>query len=255
MPSSSTIILHMHGGAFITGDGRPKQLAFMCSALLRSGDVTAVFAPQYRLSSRPGSHHFPAALQDTLSSYLHLIQTLGIPANHITVSGDSAGGNLVIGLLRYLSIYGRDLGIPLPAKAVLMSPWVAPKASVGPEIVTTSNPNYKTDYLPHSHLLWGAMAYAGKASPADRFISPLGHPFPTPVPTLVTVGSDELFEADIALWAEEMDRVEGNDIWLRYEENAPHDTLLVGAMLGWVDSAEMMAHLISTFAKCEPKQT
>ncbi|KAI5867647.1 Alpha/Beta hydrolase protein [Durotheca rogersii] len=239
----------MHGGSFITGDGRQESISFLSSLLLKHTRAVAVFAPQYRLASRPLSQPFPAALQDTLTSYMYLVDTVGIAPENIILSGDSAGGNLVIGLLRYLSAHGKELGIPLPAAAVLISPWVAPSAIVGPELVVRSNPHFASDYLPFSLLRWGATAYAGNASVSDPYISPLGHAFATPVRTFVNVGTAELFEMDITRWAKEMERVEGNCIELNYEAGAPHDTLLMGHLLGWEASAEKVAMRIGSFLR------
>jgi acetyl esterase/lipase len=55
-----------------------------------------------------------------VSAYLRLVEDLHIPAANILVAGDSAGGGLALALLMYL----RDNGYPLPAGAILMSPWV-----------------------------------------------------------------------------------------------------------------------------------
>lgn len=249
LPSSSYVFLHFHGGSFVTGDGRDNTLGFLCSTLLGQDGIARIFAPQYRLASRPGCHAFPAALQDALTGYLYLIQDLRVPPRHLILSGDSAGANLVIGLVRYLEVHGRELQIPLPHKAVLISPWVSPKAVIGPEIVLTSNPNYSTDYLHHSQLIWGATAYAGTTSVDDPFISPLGHPFCTSVPVMVTVGEFEIFEMEIQRWVKEMAGVDGNSMELFCEPRAPHDTLLMGGAMGWSSSAETVAASIGDFIR------
>lgn len=249
LKSTDVVMLHLHGGAMVVGDGRTSSLGFFSSTMLKFGGFTAVFAPQYRLASRPSSQPFPAALQDTLTSYLYLVQTLGIPASNITVSGDSAGGNLVIGFLRYLAEYGAELKIPLPRNAVLISPWVDMKASLGPPLTYTSNPHFKTDWLPHSLVAWGASAYVGDAPADDPYISPVGNPFATPVPMFVTVGTAETLEIEDTRWAKEMMSVEGNDVQLNYEPNAPHDTPLIGNVLGFTESAQKVAVLIGAFAR------
>ncbi len=62
---------------------------------------------------------------DALAGYLYLIRPppgakhKAVDPAHLVVSGDSFGGNVVICLLTIL----RDLGLPLPAGAVLISPW------------------------------------------------------------------------------------------------------------------------------------
>ncbi|CAE6380545.1 unnamed protein product, partial [Rhizoctonia solani] len=65
---------------------------------------------------------FPTAVIDALSGYNYLINTLGFKPQNIIIAGDSAGGNLVLAVARYL----RDnpqIGLPLPGGLLLVSPW------------------------------------------------------------------------------------------------------------------------------------
>ncbi|KAL9580464.1 MAG: hypothetical protein Q9212_004483, partial [Teloschistes hypoglaucus] len=108
----SGVILHLHGGAFVDGDGRTKTLGFAAS-LLTKHTPHNVFAPQYRLASNPNCR-FPAALQDALTAYHHLLHTHHYPPHEIILSGDSAGGNLVIALLRYIIDTQPSTKLPKP---------------------------------------------------------------------------------------------------------------------------------------------
>jgi acetyl esterase/lipase len=76
-----------------------------------------VFAIDYRLAPET---RFPGPLHDAVSAYFRLLDDLHIPSENILIAGDSAGGGLSLGLLMYL----RDNGYPMPAGAILMSPWV-----------------------------------------------------------------------------------------------------------------------------------
>jgi acetyl esterase/lipase len=58
------------------------------------------FLAQYRVANTPATR-FPAALQDAVTFYSQLLD-LGIPAKNVVIAGDSAGGNLVLALLRYI---------------------------------------------------------------------------------------------------------------------------------------------------------
>ncbi|KAI1358715.1 alpha/beta hydrolase fold-3 domain-containing protein [Xylaria arbuscula] len=243
------VVLHIHGGAFTVGTGRTEESGAMADLFLKHGKVGLIFAPQYRLSSRPESAPFPAALQDSLTSYLYLVRTLGIPASDITISGDSAGGNLVIALLRYLAEYGPELDIPQPKCAVTLSPWVAPVKSLWPDFVITSNPNFHSDYLGVALCRWGAKTYIASALPDHPYINALGHPFKTPVPILVTLGSAEMLVVDGLEWVKEMERVEGNEIETYIEKDAPHDTVLVAHILGFEESAAGVARRIGEFIR------
>lgn len=127
-PSSASgvgnVVLHFHGGAYVIGDGRTSDAGFAARTFIENTSATHVFAPQYRLASNPGGR-FPAFLQDAITSFIYLNETLKIPADKITISGDSAGGHLCLTLLRYLSD-NPDANIPNPVCAWLWSPWVDP---------------------------------------------------------------------------------------------------------------------------------
>ncbi|MGS0754470.1 alpha/beta hydrolase fold domain-containing protein [Roseateles sp. GG27B] len=102
-------LLYLHGGGFVDCSARthrPLTAAFALQGL-------RVFAPDYRLAPE---HPFPAAPQDAQAVY----RALRAAATHsrIVVAGDSAGGNLALGLLLAL----RDSGEALPAAAALFSP-------------------------------------------------------------------------------------------------------------------------------------
>ncbi|KAJ9644778.1 hypothetical protein H2199_003743 [Coniosporium tulheliwenetii] len=173
------VVLYVHGGAFVLGTGRIYECGFIVSALLRHAGVHRVFCPQYRLAGRPLNARFPAALQDVLTSYLYLTRELGIPAKRVIVSGDSAGGNVAIGLLRYLAEYGAELDLESPAAALLWSPWVDPAAAVDPARFK-QNPNYPTDFVPAVFLAWGIRCFSGrdeatgkpKLDPSNKYITP-----------------------------------------------------------------------------------
>ena len=62
---------------------------------------------------------YPAQLDDTTAAYQWLLGQ-EISARHVTVAGDSFGGGLAISVL----LRARDLGLPVAAALMLMSPWV-----------------------------------------------------------------------------------------------------------------------------------
>lgn len=100
------------------------------------------FAVSYRLSPQ---YPFPCALQDCLAAYLYLIRPpAGAPHKpvdpaRLVFAGDSAGGAICLSLLCML----RDMGLPLPSGAALISPWTDLCESF-PSIMT----NVDTDVIP-----------------------------------------------------------------------------------------------------------
>ena len=107
------ILFYLHGGAYILGSRRThRQLA---SHMAREAGVTAVL-PEYRLAPE---HPFPAAIDDAVAVYRALLEAGYLPQD-IVISGDSAGGGLTMATLLAL----RHAGDPLPAAAVLLSPFL-----------------------------------------------------------------------------------------------------------------------------------
>lgn len=109
---SRRIMLYVHGGAYFFGsvDEHRYQMQRHARKL-----KARVFAPRYRLAPQ---YPFPCGLQDCLAAYFYLL-TLHEPSE-IILAGDSAGGGMVVSILCLL----RDQGLPMPAGAVLISPWV-----------------------------------------------------------------------------------------------------------------------------------
>ncbi|OTA92788.1 hypothetical protein M434DRAFT_396216 [Hypoxylon sp. CO27-5] len=106
------VMLYVHGGAYYFGsvDEHRYQMQRHARKL-----KARVFAPEYRLAPQ---FPFPCGLQDCLAAYLYLL-TIQDPTT-IVLAGDSAGGGMVLSML----VTMRDRGIPLPAGAILISPWV-----------------------------------------------------------------------------------------------------------------------------------
>ncbi|KAI0968160.1 hypothetical protein F4678DRAFT_443474 [Xylaria arbuscula] len=106
------IILYVHGGGYFFGsvDEHRYQMQRHARKL-----KARVFAPRYRLAPQ---FPFPCGLQDCLAAYLYLLKDHD--PSTIILAGDSAGGGMVLSTLVTL----RDRGIPLPAGAILISPWV-----------------------------------------------------------------------------------------------------------------------------------
>ncbi len=106
------VMLYVHGGAYFFGS--VDEHRYQIQRYARKLKARAL-APRYRLAPQ---FPFPCGLQDCLATYLYLLTQQ--ESNTIVLAGDSAGGGMVLSLLVIL----RDRGIPLPAGAVLISPWL-----------------------------------------------------------------------------------------------------------------------------------
>jgi acetyl esterase/lipase/NRPS condensation-like uncharacterized protein len=108
----SGIILYIHGGGYVSG-GIEYSKGFAAVLSAECGMRAAAFA--YRLAPE---HIFPAQLDDALAVYRALLE-LGYPGESIVLAGESAGGGLAFSLAMKL----RELGEPMPAGIVAISPW------------------------------------------------------------------------------------------------------------------------------------
>ena len=236
-----SVVLHFHGGAYVTAEGRPSDIEFEASVLVKNLKVKAFF-PSYRLASNDRCH-FPAALQDAVTAYQYLLDQ-GISSNRIILSGDSAGAGLVVSLLRYIS--GTVVQLPHPSAALLFSPWLDLKSALDPAHVTR-NRHSETDYLPANFTGWGARTYIPAHIDVNNpHFSPLDHAFPTPTPLWIQVGGLEILYDEGVRFADVMKK-KGNRVEIHVEPLANHDILYVGHLTGFAAEAENAVRLAGEF--------
>jgi len=103
-------ILHLHGGWFNFGSANAYR-HLVGHIAVRAG--VRAFIPDYRLAPE---HPFPAATDDVLACYEELA---GRNVDRIALSGDSAGGNLSLGLASSIAGWATSVGAALVGVAVL----------------------------------------------------------------------------------------------------------------------------------------
>lgn len=250
VPEGQHVILHFHGGSYIMGDGRTKFTRFLADNLLDNSSALYVFCPQYRLSGLPQGH-FPAQLQDAISSYSYLVYTLHIPASQIVLSGDSAGAHLVLGLLRYIVQMDNPFILPAPLCNWVFSPWCDVPAAID-----TSDwhrdPNYKTEYIPATLPAWGAKNYLRDldiTGPIEEQVIPLRHPFILPSPLLIVTGGREILLQQHLQLAQAFLKIPENMdcVDLYKEDGVPHDVLAIGGVANFRHGALKCARKAGDF--------
>jgi acetyl esterase/lipase len=106
------VVLYFHGGVYVLGDA---FLAADLASQVGRRTRAKVISVDYRLAPE---HPYPAAVDDALAAYEALLHTGARPWD-IAFAGESAGGGLAIATL----VNARDHGLPLPAAALVMSPY------------------------------------------------------------------------------------------------------------------------------------
>ena len=106
-------VLYLHGGGYIMGSLNTHR--DLMGRISRAAQAR-VLGLDYRLAPE---HPFPAAVEDTVAGYRFLLDQ-GPPPARLAIAGDSAGGALTLAAL----VAGRGAGLPMPAAAVCLSPFL-----------------------------------------------------------------------------------------------------------------------------------
>jgi epsilon-lactone hydrolase len=181
--SEDKVLLYLHGGGYTLGSCKShRDLA----ARLSQSSGAKVLLPEYRLAPE---HVYPAGLEDATKAY-HWLLKQGYQAGSIAIGGDSAGGGLTLATLMAL----RDANdVPLPACAVLLSPWTdllaqgeshTTRASLDPMISTGAAKS-------------SAQTYVGEGGDLSQgLVSPLYGNYVGLPPMLFHVGDEEILLDD-----------------------------------------------------------
>ena len=176
-------LLYLHGGGYVRGSiASHRELA---ARIARSAGLRALVI-DYRLA--PESP-YPAAVDDAERAYRWLVDQNDVAPGSIVLAGDSAGGGLCLSLLTRLS--GRAQ--PMPAAAVLLSPWADLRRSSS---AFAADPDFDP-MLTTGDFVHGAEAYLGDTPDDDPGPSPRLADLSGLPPLLVLVGQRELLFQDV----------------------------------------------------------
>ncbi|WJV64119.1 alpha/beta hydrolase [Pectobacteriaceae bacterium C52] len=108
----SRVVLYIHGGGYVHGGIEAYR---GITGRLANALKARVYTPDYRQAP---DFPFPTPINDVFSAYRAILDR-GIHPRDLALVGDSAGGAMVVTMMRK----ARDAGIPLPAAGVAISPW------------------------------------------------------------------------------------------------------------------------------------
>jgi acetyl esterase/lipase len=201
---------------------RAMRLSYRCHA--------EVFVPAYRLAPE---HPYPAAFDDALAAWRY-VKALRRD-EPIFVAGDSAGGGLGLSLLVKL----RDLGLPMPNGAFLLSPWTDLTVS-GPSVDGNRG---KDLWFTRRHLETWAGYYVGRADARSPYLSPVFADLSGLPPLFILVGENELL-LDDALRVRDAAKSAGTDARVLVGEGMQHDWPLT---LPWLDESRLAWNAMRRF--------
>jgi epsilon-lactone hydrolase len=201
------VVLYLHGGSFLSGSIASHRTLAGNVALASRARVLLI---DYRLAPE---HPFPAGLDDAAAVYEWLLSQ-GTAPGQVLLAGDSAGGNLALSLLVRL----RDLGRPLPAGAVCLSP--------NPDLTYSGESwayNAKKDVMIEERKERQAVdVYLRGTDPRNPLASPSFADLRGLPPLLLQVGSYEVLRSDVERFAEKA-RQEGVQVSLEVWPGMQHE--------------------------------
>lgn len=202
-------IFYLHGGGYYFCS--PQTHRPLTLALAEKSGVQ-LFSLDYRLAPE---HPHPAALDDALTAYRALLAR-GLSARHLVLAGDSAGGGLALATLIALQ---RE-GLPMPAGALLFSPWTD-LAATGETLRT----NDRSDVMFHGESVGrAARFYLGDIPATDPLVSPLyaSKEEMSALPPLFVQASDREVLLDDSRRLVDRVRAAGGKAELRIWKRVPH---------------------------------
>jgi monoterpene epsilon-lactone hydrolase len=172
------VLIHMHGGCYVLSPGE----AGLPEAVMMAGmGGFKVISVDYRM---PPEAYFPAALDDGMVVYQHLLKTTA--ANNIAIFGTSAGGALTLQMV----LRAKQLGLPMPAA-------IAPGTPMSD--VTKVGDSFHTNELVDNVLVSrngfcdaGARVYAAGHDMSDPLLSPVYGDMAGFPPAILTSGTRDL---------------------------------------------------------------
>jgi epsilon-lactone hydrolase len=178
------IFIYVHGGAYVFGGG--TRSASEAATISHYAGIRSI-AIDYRM---PPDHPFPAAVDDVVTVYKHIIEET--PPGQVAIGGTSAGGGLSLASVHKF----RELGLPFPGAIYGGTPW-ADLTKTGDSLFT--NEGIDRVLVTYDALLGGAARlYASGHDLKDPLISPVYGDFSEFPPTYLVTGTRDMFLSDTA---------------------------------------------------------
>ena len=205
--ADGALLIYLHGGAFVVET--PNAHSAFLTHLTNACEIRAVM-PSYRLAPE---HPYPAAVDDCLGVYKAVLEQ-GYDPRKIVLAGDSAGGNLALVTLQQ----ARDLALPLPACAVMVSPGLDLSGTKSQTENATKDPMFNEHVVSHvvAHYLQGDFGLT-----SDPRVSPLKGSFQDLPPLFFIAGSTEIFR-DCSIYSAHKAKQAGVDATCHIWSGMPH---------------------------------
>lgn len=202
-------ILYIHGGAYL-GELNREHWDLFTNIIEETG--CQVIAPDYPLTPK---YTYEDVFGMIKPLYEEISQKIG--TENLILIGDSAGGGICLGLIEKLTEEEKQL----PAKTILISPWIDVRMT-NPEIDEIQK---KDPYLNKVALRLAGEAYSGGTGMESYLVNPIEGPIQKLENVVIFTGTDDILNPDVKKLEERVNR-EKADIHFKETEGAKHDWIL-----------------------------
>jgi len=185
---SGEAILHLHGGWFNFGSAKAYR-HLVAHLAARAG--ARAFIPDYRLAPE---HPFPAATDDVWACYQGLVAR---EVHRVALTGDSAGGNLALGLASRVTAEGTSIDATLVGVSVLSPVTDLTLSGATYETRAEADPLFTRPQVADL-----VSSYLGDADARHPLASPLYGRYSGMPSTRIHVGDDEVLLDDSLRYVE-----------------------------------------------------
>lgn len=202
-------ILYFHGGSYVA-EATQNHWDFLENIVKDTGYI--VIMPDYPLTPK---YNYKDVYSMVEPLYKEIIDKVG--NDNVMIMGDSAGGGLALGLYEKLA----EETILLPAKTILISPWLDVKL----ENEQIKEIEKKDTILNKEALKIAGIAYAGEDGINSYLVNPIEGDLSKLENIKVFIGTDDILNADCHLLEENAKKVNGN-VEIKEYEKAKHIWLI-----------------------------
>jgi acetyl esterase/lipase len=185
--ANDRVLLYSHGGGFVSGSiyTHRKMVGHLAKA---AGCRALLYEFAYA-----HEHKYPHQLGTAFAVYRWLLDQ-DIRSEHVALAGDSAGAVLTFGILQK----ARDLDVPLPAAAMVISGWLD-MALTGASYQTNAD---KEPFFQKPAVDWLVLNVFGPDKRRDPYASPLYAELRGLPPLYLQAGADETLVDDSRMMAD-----------------------------------------------------
>jgi acetyl esterase/lipase len=245
--TAKQVIIHFHGGGYVVPapDYCYKYLHSLREQLGKEtaeAETPSILVLSYDLAP---TAKFPRQLVQAVSLLQHALVRLRIPPSNIILSGDSAGGNLVLAVLSHLVHPRSDVPhLELPAGeklrgAVLISPWASFDYSHPSFAKNAHKDDITKAFVTQCSQSFLGTAYPHPRDPQNEFYTQPGHAPASwwegiPVEgVLVTGGADEILIDGVRMLGQRLVEALGKDrVEVLVAKEEAHEHPLLATMMG-----------------------